>query len=366
MHNAIGWGRRALVWWVRLALLCAAVPAVAQAQEPLSAEEEKAREESRELFKLGKNAFKAGDYDAARDYFQRAWARYDKEPLIALALAKAFDRAAQLEKARIYYEHFLRLAPMTKDYLQDREQTVARVAAIKDILNSRPGVLKFKGLPSGARLEVDGKPADVDAAGELKVTAGTHSVRVTLEKRLPFERAAVTVGPGEIKDVEVVMVAPVDPATLPRDHTWTWRLGVATAVGVGVTALSGALYWANYGTYADRFDPATGQPLEATRAKYLNSDRKPCRIGYIDALTKQQECAAALAEGTQLKSTVSTWTVVTAAAGGATAMIGIATGLAALAAPVIDPSQSGAATSAVRVAPIWRPDGASVMVSLDF
>ncbi len=360
------WGARALRWCVWLALAGGAMPAVVTAQEPLSAEEEKAREESRELFKLGKNAFKAGDYDAARDYFQRAWARYDKEPLIALALAKAFDRAAQLEKARIYYEHFLRLAPMTKDYLQDREQTVARIAAIKELLNSRPGVLKFKGLPSGARLEVDGKPADVDAAGELKVTAGTHSVRVTLEKRLPFERAAIAVGPGEVKEVEVVMVAPVDPATLPRDHKWTWRLGVATAVGVGVTAVSGALLWASYGNYADRFDPETGQPLEATRANYLNSSGKPCQIGVVDSTTKKQECDAALAEGRQLKSSVSTWTVATAAAGGATAMLGIAASLAALAAPVIDPSQTSAPSAAWRLTPQWSPVGAGVTLALDF
>ncbi len=332
----------------------------------MSADEERAREESRELFKLGKNAFKAGDYDAARDYFQRAWARYDKEPLIALALAKALDRAVLLEKALIYYEHFLRLAPVTKDYVQDRETTVARIASIKDILKSRPGVLKFKGLPSGARLEVDGKPADVDAAGELKVTAGTHSVRVTLEKRLPFERAAVAVGPGEVKEVEVVMVAPVDSATLPRDHKWTWRLGVATAVGVGVTALAGAMLWSNYGTYADRFHPETGQPLESTRAKYLNSEGNPCRIGYKEAKTQLWECEAALAEGKSLKSTVSTWTVVTAAAGGATAMLGIATGFASLAAPVIDPAQAGAPATTWRLAPQWSPGGAGLHFALDF
>ena len=351
------------------ATLAAVLPVDSFAEEPMNLDEEKAREESREYFKQGKNAFKAGDYDAARELFQKAWARYDKESLIALALAKAYDRATQLEKALIYYDHFLRLAPVNKDYVQDRELTVARAAAIRDILKSRPGILKFKGLPSGAKLEVDGKPCDVDAAGEVKVSAGTHSVRVTMDKRLPFDRAAVAVGPGEVKEVEVVMVAPVDPGTLPHDHKWTWRAGLATTVGLGATGIIGAVYWLRLSEYTGRFNPDTGQPLEETRKEYLNSEGQPCRLGYPDSKTKLPECAAALQEGNERRASVNAMSVATVAAGGLTVMLGVATAFAALSAPPIYPGTAEKTTAAVpswTLVPAWSPNASEIALLIRF
>ena len=45
------------------------------------------RDEALELFNQGKVAFKAGDFSAALDLFRRAQAKFDREPLIILALA---------------------------------------------------------------------------------------------------------------------------------------------------------------------------------------------------------------------------------------------------------------------------------------
>lgn len=361
--------------WARLGSLAATAVIIAIAQlapavalagdDAISADEERARQESRELFKQGKNAFKAGDYDAARELFQKAWARYDKEPLIALALAKSCDRANLLEKALIYYEHFLRLAPPDKDYAQDRETTVARVAAIRELLAARPGILRFRGLPTGAELLVDGKPADVDANGQLKVAAGTHNVRVTFEKRLPFERQAIAVGPGETKDVDVVLVAPVDPSTLPRDHKWTWRAGIATSVSLAVAGAVGATYWLKYRDYTSKFNADTGQPTEETQKLYPNKDGSPCRPGRTYKPSGEFECAAAVKAGVELKSSVDRWGVATVATGGVTAILGLATAMAALAAPTLE---TGAAKPAWRwqVAPQFSADGGGALVQLDF
>ncbi|MBI5611152.1 MAG: tetratricopeptide repeat protein, partial [Deltaproteobacteria bacterium] len=307
--------------------------------------------------------FKAGDYDAARELFQKAWARYDREPLIALALAKAYDRAGLLEKAQIYYEHFLRLAPPTKEYLNDREQAVQRLAIIKDQLKSRPGILKFKGLPTGARLEVDGKPADVDAAGELKVTAGSHSVRVTMEKRLPFDRPVVAVGPGEVKDIEVVLVAPVDPSTLPRDHKWTWVAGGTAAAGLIATGVFGFLYWQEYDAWSARFD-ANGRPNSTTRAEYSNAQGK-CEIGNPYADTALDPCKGATDEGNRRKATTQKYQIGTAVAGGVTALAAIGTVVAFYSAPTLDPSASKPATSLLLL-PRIGPDGAGLQLALRF
>jgi hypothetical protein len=331
--------------WILLAAvltgLAGASVVDAATADPLSADEAKARDEALEFFKAGRNAFKAGDYDAARELFQKAWARYDKEPLIALALAKAYDRAGLLEKAQIYYEHFLRLAPPTKEYLNDREQAVQRLAVIKEQLKSRPGILKFKGLPTGARLEIDSKPADVDAAGELKVIAGNHSVRVTMDRRLPFERPVVAVGPGEVKDIEVVLVAPVDPSTLPRDHKWTWVAGGATAVGLIATGVVGFMYWQEYDAWATRFDSKTGQPTLSTQGEYsstVNGAKVTCSLGFLPTGNAGIDpCAGAVAEGTSRNSTIKHWQIGTAVAGGVTALAAIGTVVAFYTAPTVDP-----------------------------
>lgn len=341
--------------------LLTVAPSSAQAGEPLSADDAKAREEALEFFKAGRNAFKAGDYDAARELFQKAWARYDREPLIALALAKAYDRAGTLEKAQIYYEHFLRLAPVTKDYLADREQAVARIAVIKEQLKSRPGVLKFKGLPSGALISVDGRPTDVDASGELKVQAGTHAVRVTMDKRVPFERPVIAVGPGEVKEIEVVLVAPVDPSTLPKDHKWTWIAGGTAAAGLVATGVVGFLYWQEYEAWSARFN-SDGLPLASTQNDYP-VDGHPCRPGY-KLPSGKFECWQAVAEGDQRANTIKKYQIGTAVAGGVTVLAAIATVVAWSTAPPVDASAPPKTTWIV--VPQGYSGGAGVSLGLSF
>lgn len=355
--------------WIALAqgLAAAAVPAwqtQALAAEPLSAEDAKAREEALELFKQGRNAYKAGDYDAARELFQRAWGRWDREPLIAMALAKAYDRAGQLEKSLVYYEHFLRLAPVTKDYLPDREQAVQRVAAIKEVLKSRPGVLKFRNLPSGARLEIDGKVSGVDAAGEVKVVAGQHAIRVTMELRIPFDQPAIVVGPGETREIEVVLVAPVDPGTLPRDHTWTWTAAGATTLGLVATGALGFLWWQSYEDYAALVDQDTGQPTPKAKAQYPYQGQ-PCQVG-VETVpgSKKYECDAATAAGKAALEDMAPYRIATPVVGGATVVLGILTYMAYVAAPVKDPNRAAAPKLALQ--PQFAPGAGGLALRLDF
>lgn len=343
IHTALGGG----------GALSGLASSVAWAGEALSAADEKAREEALELFKQGRNAYKAGDFDAARELFQRAWARWDREPLIAKALAMAYDRAGQLEKALVYFEHFLRLAPPTKDYLADREQAVQRLAALKEQLKARPGVLKFRNLPSGARLEVDGKPAGVDAAGELRVQPGSHAIRVTMDLRIPFEQPAIAVGPGETREVEVVLVAPVDPGTLPRDHTWTWTAAGATTLGLVATGALGFLWWQSYEDYTILVDPVTGQPTKKAMASYPFKGQ-PCQVGVETAPgSKSFECDAATAAGKAALDDMAPYRIATPVVGGATVVLGILTYMAYVAAPVKDPNR-GAAPKAT-----WVPTAGS-------
>ncbi len=306
------------------ALTASASPVFAQPTS-LTSEQAYARDEAIEIFNQGKAAYKAGDYDAAQQLFLKAWGKFDREPLIALALAKAYDRAANLDKAQIYYEAFLRLAPTEKDFAKDREQTVKRLAEVKALVASRPGVLKFQGLPTGARLTLDDQPADPDTKGEIKVTAGTHAVRVAMDKREPFVRPAVTVEAGETKVIDIVLVAPVDPSTLPHDYTLTWILGSATGAALLTGGLFGILALERTDAYSKRFDPQ-GYAYKETLADY------GCTIG------QPKPCDKAIAEGNNFVNQIEFRRNAMFISLGVGAALGAATIVAAVKAPTIDRS----------------------------
>lgn len=368
-HSTARWSTLALLTVQAFALL----PSLAEAQPPpLSAEEDKARREALELFKQGRNAYKAGDYDAARELFARAFAVYDKEPLIALALAKAYDRAAQLDKALLYYEYFLRLAPVDAEFAADREATVKRIAEVKALLLARPGTLKLRNLPPSAKVTVDDKPADADAAGEIKVEAGQHRIRIVMDNRVPFERPAVQVGPGETKEIEVVLPPLVDPSTLPRDHTYTWLLAAATGAAAVTTGVFGYLTWRDSVDYGSAFD-SDGQPNEATRKKYPWKGQ-PCRLGVIVADLPGQpfECEAsgALKAGQALADSYDARFAGMIISGGATVLLAGGTVVAWVLAPAKKPvgraAQALPLWQRLRVAPVWYPDGGGASVGLRF
>ncbi len=305
-------------------LLLGALPAQAQ-PTALTTDQAHARDEAIEIFNQGKAAFKAGDYDAAQQLFLKAWGKFDREPLIALALAKAYDRAANLDKAQIYYEAFLRLAPVEKDFAKDREQTVKRLLEVKALLASRPGVLKFQGLPSGAHLVLDDVPADPDTNGEIKVTAGTHAVRVTMDKREPFVRPAVSVAAGETKIIDVVLMAPVDPSTLPRDYTLTWILGSSAAAALLTGGVFGILTLERTDAYNQRWP--NGSASKETLAEF------GCTIGGTEP-----GCVNAIAEGNNFVKQIEFRRNAMFISFGVGAALTAATIVAAVKAPTIDKS----------------------------
>jgi hypothetical protein len=211
---------------------------------------------------------------------------------------------------------------------------VALLAAVHKELSSRKATLKLKGLPSGAQVLVDGKSVAVEANGDVQVEAGVHTVRVTMDKRVPFERPAIHAGPGEIKEVEVVLMAPIDPSTLPRNHTWTWVAGGTAAAGVVATGVVGFLLWRETDQYNARFD-SLGRPRDATRADYPVNGQ-PCRIGIQLAGSKTYECEGAVTEGNTRLATIRGYQIGTAVAGGATLLAAIGTAIAYVSAPVAD------------------------------
>jgi tetratricopeptide (TPR) repeat protein len=350
--------------------LAGAMPHAWAQTAPLTAEESRAREDALELFNQGKLALKAQDYGRALDLFSKAQARFQKEPYIILALAKTLDKAGDLEKAKGYYELFLATAPTTQPaFAKDREATVQRLREIREELAKRPGVLKFKGMPSGAQLELNGKPADVDTKGELKVPAGTYSLRVTVDKRLPFERAAVLVGPGETKEIEVVMLAPVDPSTLPHDYTWTWVAGGASVAALLTGAVFGVLTQQSLDQYSKRFE-SDGNARQVTLDDYKlkNSDGSlQLKDGQAQKCFKgTTHCPDAVAEGNGYIKTFESRRTATIASLGTGAALGIVAVVLYLNAPLKDQPGKGATARTWHLLPSFDGHTASALIALDF
>lgn len=312
-------------------VLAFALALCAVSARPCLAQPNPARQEAIELFNQGKVLYKAKDYAGARQKFLEAWGKYPHEPLIALALAKAYDRDNEYKKARQFYERFLELAPATKEYTADREEAVRRRDELDRTIATLPGVLRFKGLPSAAKLEVDGHPTDADVQGEVKVPAGTHTVRVTMKDRVPFERKAVQVGPGETREVEVVLLEPVDPSKIPRDYTWAWVTGGVTAAMAVTTGVLGFQTWQALEHYNEGFD--NGRPSDAIRAAYPYAG-KPCSLGAQTPDGKLEcEASGAIAEGHRRKDDFTTFRTVTIVAAGVTALAAAGTVVAIVSAP---------------------------------
>ncbi len=322
---------------------------LAQEETPPSEDDGAARKRAIEVFTQGKTALKANDYDAALQFFSKAQAIFEHEPLIILALAKTHDQAGNLEKALNYFKLFLKTAPPDE---VERPFAVKRIGELERLLASRPGTLKLNNLPSQTRVEINGEKREPNHENKLFLPPGSYDVLVTMDKRIPYERKGIRLGPGESKTLEVVLVAPIDESRLPRDHTWTWVAGGATAAALMATGVLGVMTSSSKSTYLKHFDEQ-GHPVKATLDSY------GCQVG--------EPCPEAIAEGSEYRQEFidrQNWTLI---AGLTASGLALATVALFFAAPVKDPTRALMRPSdALQIAPQLSADGAGLVVGLRF
>ena len=317
--------------------------------QPLSEDELAARQRALEVFKQGKTALKANDYDAALQFFSKALAIFEHEPLIILALAKTHDRAGNHEKALNYFNLFLKTASPGE---VERPEVVKHIGELERLLASRPGTLKLNNLPSQARVEINGEKREPNHENKLFLPPGSYDVLVTMDKRIPYERRTIRLGPGEAKTLDVVLVAPVDESKLPRNHTWTWIAGGATGAALLATGVLGVMTSSSKSKYFERFNER-GQPLKVTLEDY------DCQKGEV--------CPEALAEGDKYRQEFidrQNWMLI---AGLTASGLALATVALFFAAPVKDPARAlMRPVDSWQVLPSLRPDGGGLVVGLRF
>jgi tetratricopeptide (TPR) repeat protein len=346
-----------------VAVLVAALSWSAAPARAAAGDGDAAKAQAKELFKAGYTAYSAGQYEVALDLFRKAQAKFDREPRLVLALAKTYHKMQDAENAVRYYKLFLQLASTegasTDTRKEDRDWATKSVVELEQALAKRPGVFHFKGLPPGAKVEVDGKSVEVPPSAKLEVSVGSHSVRVALDKRLPFERPAVVVRAGETAEIDVVLLAPMDPGSLPHDHTWTLVAGGATVAAVATGAVFGVLALQSQDDYYQIFDSSGHIRPEAASA-FVQRDTSGAALQGTDGQPLKctrgiaaSACPDAIAEGKRLLDEFSGRRTAMWVSFGVGAALAAGTVVAYLKAPVIEAKPKSGPSARLQLLPMW-------------
>jgi tetratricopeptide (TPR) repeat protein len=203
------------------AALCFAQASVAYAQESASAR-----------FAEGERAYGTGDFVAAGEAFEAAFAT-DPQPPSLWNAARSWHRAGELPRAANLYREYLSVAPKEAP---DRDAAIASLLELAREL----GRLEIVA-PEAQRIVVDGRPARL---GPWYVAPGQHQVEASFEKGTTTWSVAVAKG-----ETQTVVLAPPGPAVKPPPPPPSLPVepekdGVSPAwliPFVSVTGLSGAL-----------------------------------------------------------------------------------------------------------------------------
>ncbi len=215
------------------ALLVHAAPSRTQAQpEPAEAAPSSAQAavetepDARTLFLQGQEAYQHGDYEAAVEHWERAYA-LDARPALQYNLAQAYGRLGRLVEERDALERYIASADPEDSLLSAAR---ARVATLRERLART--ALRVEGGAPGAVLLVDGEERGrLPLTDPLSVEPGSHAIEARAEGYATFRSTAI-VPPSEVVDVQVAM-AELTSAPVPVSAIALFAGGGAVLVGGG-------------------------------------------------------------------------------------------------------------------------------------
>jgi tetratricopeptide (TPR) repeat protein len=158
---------------VIFALILVSAPSVeagSKAKKPTKAEIQRARK----AYNQGQKAFDSGDYQEAKDAFQKA---YDTvpNPVVLLSIAESQIHLKELDEAIANLERYLEERPGA----DDRAEVEKRIEEVKQT----PAVLAIMSDPSGADISVDGIDTYKTTPAEIELAPGEHTVELSLSGR---------------------------------------------------------------------------------------------------------------------------------------------------------------------------------------
>jgi tetratricopeptide (TPR) repeat protein len=204
-----------------LALILVLLPAAASAQD------------ARTLFQRGQAAYETGDYAAAIEAWDQAYA-LDPRPLLQYNLAQAHERLGDLPQAVAAYRRFLENAPPDGPNVPTAR---ARLASLEQRLASTG--IRLTGGVEGAVILVDGEDRGrLPRPDPLPVSAGSHRVVVRAPGHRDFVSNVVVSG-GQVLDIAVEMSAEAGAEGASADASSGGGGGVSP-VGIALVAAGGA------------------------------------------------------------------------------------------------------------------------------
>jgi len=255
------------------------VPAVADSPSDEAAMEQR-RVEARSKYQEGANAYSAGRFKDAVDFFLAADRLAPSAPL-SFNIARAYERLGDDSGALRWYREYLR-----------RNHAANNAEAVHALVTNLAHVLQKKGVqqvtvlssPPGATVAVDDQPLGVTPwTGEL--SPGKHHLLIT-ERGYQDGASDFELAPAEPLDLTVRLeqqtaaapvsdkpAAPVIVTVAAKDHPAGKKLGIVpwVTLGAGAAALGGAL---------------TFELLRRSAQSDAKAD--PTQLGYRDHLATEQ------------------------------------------------------------------------------
>ena len=223
-----------------------------------------AQDDAHTLFQRGQVAYTQGDYAAAIEQWNRAFA-LDPRPLLQWNLAQAFERLGRLEEAAAALNNYLEHADPADVNQADAR---ARMGSIRARIESTGVVLH--GGPDGATVLLDGTDVGrLPRPDAIHVSAGSHRIVVRAPGFADFT-STVVVPAGQQSDVPVDMTAAVaartsDGGDIPIVPVIMWS-------AAGVTLVTAAILGGVALSSAGSAPASTGPEADSARGLALGSD----------------------------------------------------------------------------------------------
>ena len=188
-------------------VLLGLVLAPLQARAAPSARDERA---AKELFARGTTQYRASRFAEALALFRQSFARVHR-PNVLFNVARCEEQLGDLEQAYADYARFAEIAEANNPRLGEARRK------LDELRPKVPVVVRVRTDPPGAEITTGGAPRILARApAELRLPAGRHRLRFSLEHHVAQERALeLPVGSSAVLDVKLEPLVQVEIVTEP-------------------------------------------------------------------------------------------------------------------------------------------------------
>ncbi len=173
---------------------------------------------ARELYAMGQQQFRQGNFGAAQRSFEDAY-RAVPNPIVLLSIAECQVRTESFTDALVTLARYLEERPDAPDRTQVEEQI--------RLLKAKPGFITIESSPAGAGIWVDGQDTAQVTPATLELTAGDHVIALETEGYTKVEQR-VTILNGSRQNVTLSLLPVATPEPEPQVEVPNVTLSTST------------------------------------------------------------------------------------------------------------------------------------------